>query len=212
MIARITGTLIELNIESNSVVLDLGDVAYEVMVPGYSVSDLSQQLNRVITLYCLEYFEGSSAGGNLVPRLIGFPQGQDKAFFERFISVKGIGVRKAIRALSRPLADIAYSIENGDAKMLATLPEIGKRTAQQIIAELQGKMEDFARAATHTAGVAKKPLTQIEVEALEILIQLGERRSEAEEFISRARQADKDIQTTDALVRAVYNFKTGVKT
>ncbi len=83
---------------------------------------------------------------------------------------------------------------------------------QQIIAELQGKMEDFARAAIHTAGVAKKPLTQIEVEALEILIQLGERRSEAEEFISRAREADKEIQTTDALVRAVYNFKTGAKT
>ena len=107
MIARITGTLIELNSEANTVVLDLGNIAYEVMVPGYSVSDLSQQLNRVITLYCLEYFEGSGAGGNLAPRLIGFPQGQDKAFFERFISVKGIGVRKAIRALSRPLADIA---------------------------------------------------------------------------------------------------------
>jgi len=209
MIARITGALIELNTDKNTVMLDVGDIAYEVMVPGYAVSDLSQQINRTITLYCLQYLEGTTAGGNLIPRLIGFPQPHDKTFFERFISVKGIGARKALRALSRPLADIAYCIENGDDKMLATLPEVGKRTAQQIIAELKGKMKDFALAATHTAGAAKKPLNEIEVEALEVLMQLGERRSEAEELLTRVREAKEDIKTTDALVHAFYRFKTG---
>jgi len=211
MIARITGSLIELNTDNNTVLLDVGDIAYELMVPGYTVSNLSEQLNRPITLYCLQYFEGNATGGNLIPRLIGFPQAHDKAFFERFISVKGIGVRKALRALSKPLADIAYSIETGDDKMLTTLPEIGKRTAQQIIAELKGKVEDFARAATGSAGVAATPLTDIEKEALEILLQLGERRTDAEDLIARVRQVSEDIDTTDALVQAVYKFKTGVK-
>jgi len=209
MIARITGTLLELDTESNSVVLELGDIAYELMVPGYAVSDLSEQRNRPITLYCLEYYEGSSAGGNLIPRMIGFPHTEDKKFFQRFISVKGIGIRKALRALAKPLAEVASYIENGDDKMLSALPEIGKRTAQQIIAELKGKMGDFALEASR-AGVARKPLSDIEREALEILLQLGERQADAEELILRATQTFDEVNSTDELVQAVYRIKAGV--
>lgn len=209
MIARITGTLVELDTESNSVVLELGDMAYELMVPGYAVSDLSEQRNRAITLYCLEYYEGSSAGGNLIPRIIGFPHAEDKKFFQRFISVKGIGIRKALRALAKPLAEVASYIESGDDKMLSTLPEIGKRTAQQIIAELKGKMSDFALEAAR-AGVARKPLSDMEREALEILLQLGERQTDAEELILRATQTFDEVRSTDALVQAVYRLKAGV--
>ncbi len=209
MIARITGTLLELDTESNSVVLEVGDLAYELMVPGYTVSDLSEQRNRPITLYCLEYYEGSSAGGNLIPRIIGFPHAGDKKFFQRFISVKGIGIRKALRALAKPLSEVASYIESGDDKMLSTLPEIGKRTAQQIIAELKGKMGDFALEAAR-AGVAHKPLSDIEREALEILLQLGERQTEAEELILRATQMFDEVQSTDTLVQAVYRIKAGV--
>jgi len=209
MIARITGTLVELDTESNSVVLELGDMAYELMVPGYAVSDLSEQRNRAITLYCLEYYEGSSTGGNLIPRIIGFPHAGDKKFFQRFISVKGIGIRKALRALAKPLAEVASYIESGDDKMLSTLPEIGKRTAQQVIAELKGKMSDFALASAR-AGVAHKPLSDMEREALEILLQLGERQTEAEELILRATQTFDEVRSTDALVQAVYRLKAGV--
>jgi holliday junction DNA helicase RuvA len=209
MIARITGSLIELDSERYAVLLEVGDIVYELMVPGYAVSDLSDQLRRTVTLHCLQYYEASGMGGNLTPRLIGFPHAQDKAFFQRFTSVKGIGARKALRALAKPLAEIAYSIENGDARMLATLPEIGKRTAEQIIAELKGKMTDFALAAGSAAGAPRKPLNAIEQEALEILLQLGERRSEAEEMISRAAKSIENIKTTDALVQAVYRVKAG---
>ena len=146
MIVLITGTLSDLDTDANSVVLELDNVAYEIMVPGYAVSDLSEKLNRTVTLHCLQYFEGSATGGNLFPRLVGFPQPGDKSFFQRFISVKGIGIRKALRALARPLSDIAVGIESADTKMLSTLPEIGKRTAPQIIAELKGKMEELGRA------------------------------------------------------------------
>ena len=206
MIARITGDLAELDSDSNTVLVELGEIAYELMVPRYAVSDLSAQLHRNITLYCLEYYEGNAAGGNLVPRLIGFPRAQDKAFFQRFISVKGIGIRKALRALARPVEEIAANIENADAKMLATLPEIGKRTAEQIIAELKGKMEDFALAATTPA---TSPLSTIEQEALEILLQLGERRRDAEELIRQVSRSGAEIDSTDALVQAVYRSKAG---
>ena len=210
MIARITGNLLELDSEANTVLLEVGDIAYELMVPGYAVSNLADQLNRIITLYCLQYYESSGgAGGNLIPRLVGFPHSRDKTFFTRFISVKGIGIRKALRALARPLADIAASIERGDDNMLVTLPEIGKRTAQQIIAELQGKMTDYAIESSGRPGVAHKPFNDIQREALEILLQLGERPGEAEELISRISETD-NIQTTDALVQAVYRSKVGI--
>ncbi|MBN1844353.1 MAG: hypothetical protein JW810_01635 [Sedimentisphaerales bacterium] len=208
MIARITGILAQLDTESNTVILEVGDIGYELMVPGYAVCDLSGQIQRPITLYCLEYYEGSSAGGNLVPRIVGFPRALDKDFFRRFLSVKGIGIRKALRALARPLDQIAAYIESGDDKMLATLPEIGKRTAVQIIAELRGKMGDFARQAARI-GAARKPLSDMEREALEILLQLGERPQDAEDLIGRAVQGFDNIATTDALIQAVYRLKAG---
>lgn len=209
MIARITGTLIELNTDTNTILLEVGQVGYELMVPGYAISDLSAHHNRTITLYCLQYYEASGIGGNMTPRLIGFPQKQDKAFFQRFISVKGIGAKKALRALSRPLADIAYSIESGDEKMLSSLPEIGKRSAQQIIAELSGKLGDFAAAATGRAAKATRTLNDVEQEAMEILLQLGERSTEAEELIGRATEKLGRIDSTDQLVQAVYKMKLG---
>jgi len=208
MKARLTGILESLDAQTGVLLLAVGDVAYEVLAPGYAVGDLSQQLHRSVTLHCLEYLEGNAMGGNLVPRLIGFLRARDKVFFQRFTSVKGIGSRKALRALARPPGELAGWIESGDDKMLATLPEVGKRTAQQIIAALKGKMGDFALEAAE-AGGGRRALTGMEREALEILLQLGERRDEAEELIARARDKFREAASTDALVQAAYRLKTG---
>jgi Holliday junction DNA helicase RuvA len=210
MIARMTGKLIGLDVEANTVLIEAGAIAYEVMVPGYSVSDLSAMRDREITLFCLEYYESSGAmGSNLIPRIMGFPQPGDKDFFQQFIKVKGIGIRKALRALAKPLADIAYMIEEGDVKMLTTLPEIGKRTAEQVVAELKGKVEMFASQATSQVGQATRTLNDVEREALEILLQLGEKRNEAQEWIERAAANLEEVDSTDVLVQAVYRLKAG---
>ena len=78
MIARITGTLVELNSESNLVLVETGPLVYELMIPGYAVTDLSGKLHQEITLHTLEYYEGSSMGNQFVPRMIGFPHAGDK--------------------------------------------------------------------------------------------------------------------------------------
>ena len=206
MIARIIGILEELDTDSSVALVEVGQLGYEVLVPGYAVSDLSARVGHEVVLYCLEYYEASGGiGGNLIPRIIGFPQAQDKQFFQRFIKVKGIGVRKALRALSRPIADVAAQIENGDTKMLATLPEIGKRTAEQIVAELKGKMDMFAASATHLRA-EHKPLSDTGQEALLILLQLGEKQADAEALIAKVLEDEPEI-TTDALVQTVYRLK-----
>ncbi len=206
MIARITGTLEEINPQAHTVLVMTEHLGYEVMVPAYAISDLSARLGTTVTLHCLQIFESAGPSGHLTPRLIGFPYQVDKLFFQRFTSVKGIGMRKALRALARPIADIAAAIEADDPKMLATLPEVGKRTAEQIIAELKGKLTAFAAPAM---AAERHPLAGIEREALEILLQLGEKRPDAENYIAAARRADNSIATTDALVQAVYRLKSG---
>ena len=125
MIVRMRGQLSEL--DEVSVTLDRDGISYEVLVPGYAVPELAASRGQSITLHTIEYLEGSSAGGNLTPRLIGFLHPEDREFFETFLTVKGVGVRKGLRALAVPVARIAADIENGDAVALARLPGIGRR-------------------------------------------------------------------------------------
>jgi Holliday junction DNA helicase RuvA len=158
----------------------------------------------------MEYYEGSPGGGNLVPRMVGFLSSGERDFFAKYTSVKGIGVKKGLRSLIMPTGTIASAIENGDEKMLMTLPMVGKRMAQQIIAELKGKMQSFAigAEAARPMGIGFKPF---QAEALEILIAWGEKRNEAIELIELACKKHPDINSAEALVPLVYRLKQGIE-
>jgi Holliday junction DNA helicase RuvA len=208
MIARIEGKLIKLDIDS--ALVQVGAVGYEVMLPSYCVSTLSDKVGTDITLCTMEYYEGTPGGGNLIPRMVGFLNASEKDFFTKFISVKGIGIKKGLRALSIPIATIAAAIEDGDDKTLMSLPEVGKRTAQQIIAELKGKLQSFAIGA-EPGRAAEARFKPFQVDALEILIAWGERRSEAMELIELACERHPDINSAEALVPLVYRLKQGVE-
>jgi Holliday junction DNA helicase RuvA len=208
MIAGIEGKLVKLDTES--ALVQVGAVVYEVMLPGYCVNSLSGLIGSDVVLCTMEYYEGSLGGGNLTPRMIGFLSEAEREFFSTFITVKGMGVRKSLRALSIPIADIAAAIEAGDEKMLMTLPGVGRRTGQQIIAELKGKLQAFAFGA-EPARAAQAQFKPYQAEALEILIAWGEKRNEAMELIELASQRHPDVQTAEALVPLVYRLKQGVE-
>ena len=208
MIAGIEGKLVQLGTET--ALVQVGSVTYEVMLPGYCVSALSGLVGTDIMLYTMEYYEGSLGGGNLVPRMIGFLSPVEREFFGKFTSVKGLGIRKGLRALGMPIADIAAAIENGDEKMLMTLPAIGRRMAQQVVAELRGKLQAFAFGA-EPAKASETTFQPFQAEALEILIAWGEKRSEAMELIELACQKHPDAKTAEALVPLVYRLKQGVE-
>jgi len=208
MIARIEGKLIRL--DTGCVLVQVGSVGYEVMIPGYCVSALSDKLGSDITLCTMEYYEGTPGGGNLIPRMVGFLNAGERDFFTKFISVKGIGIKKGLRSLSIPIATIAAAIENGDDKTLMTLPSVGKRLAQQIIAELKGKLQTFAIGA-ETLGPAEAKFKPFQAEALEILIAWGEKRAEAMELIELACERHHDINSAEQLVPLVYRLKQGVE-
>ena len=207
MIARLEGKLVKLDTES--ALVQVGAVSYEVMMPGYCISALSDRLGTDITLCTMEYYEGTLGGGNLIPRIVGFLSDAERDFFEKFTSVKGIGIRKALRSLSMPIANIASAIEAGDDKMLTALDGIGKRMAQQIIAELKGKLGSFAVGVEQAA--AKAAFKPFQAEALEILIAWGEKRNDAIELIGLACSRHPDVKSAEELVPLVYRLKQGIE-
>ncbi len=207
MIAKIEGKLIKL--DGDIALVQVGQLTYEVMLPGYCVTVLAGKIGSQIDLCTMEYYEGTPVGGNLIPRMIGFMNTAERDFFTKFTSVKGIGIKKALRLLSMPIATIASAIESGDEKMLIALDGVGKRMAAQIIAELKGKLGRFAFAESAApAGIAFKPF---QAEALEILIAWGEKRNEAMELIELACEKHPDIKSAEQLVPLVYRLKQGVE-
>jgi Holliday junction DNA helicase RuvA len=179
MIAGIEGRLVKLDTET--ALVQVGAITYEVMLPGYGVSALAGRIGTDISLCTMEYYEGSLGGGNLIPRLVGFLTPPEREFFSTFISVKGMGIRKGLRALNIPIQDIAAAVETGDEKLLMSLPGIGRRMAQQAVAELKGKLQTFA---------------------------LG---AEAMELVDLAGKKHPEVQTAEELVPLVYRLKQGVE-
>ena len=207
MIAQIEGKLISLNDQSGLV--QVGSICYEVMLPGYAVSQLGSRIGTDITLCTMEYYEGTPGRGNLVPRMVGFLSQGEKDFFAKYISVKGMGIKKGLKSLTIPISTIAGAVESGDEKMLIALPAVGKRLAQHIIAELKGKLADFAM--DQAAVATTSAFEMFQTEAMEILIAWGEKRNEAMELISLACKKHPDIKTAEELVPLVYRLKQGIE-
>lgn len=209
MIVRLTGTLVDLSEES--VMVERDGVAREVLVPQFAIGELAACRGRVITLHTMEFYEGNQASGHLVPRMLGFLHPEDRDFFRRFVNVKGIGPRKALKALCEPVRRIATWIASGDAKALARLPGIGNRAAELIVASLKGKMDDLALAAAATPEAPSAELSSPQRDALEVLVAWGDPRADAQRWIQRAAQLHPDLQGADEWVRAAYRVKTGME-
>lgn len=208
MIARIEGKLVKL--DTQSALVQVGQVTYEVLLPGYCINALSDKIGSDITLCTMEYYEGTPASGNLIPRIVGFLDSGERDFFTTYTSVKGIGIKKGLSSLSMPIATIAAAIENGDNEMLLSLPGVGKRMAQQIIAELKGKMQSFAIGAEAVSG-AEVRFKPFQAEALEILIAWGEKRTESMELIELSCRRHPDVDSAEELVPLVYRLKQGIE-
>ena len=207
MIVRLTGILSE--VDDGAVVIERDGLAREVLVPQFTVGELAACRGQTITLHTIEFYEGNHASGHLTPRLLGFLHAEDRTFFQRFVGVKGIGPRKALKALAEPVRKIASWIESADAKALARLPGIGKRVAEMMIAELKGKVSDLALGGTTAERVSL--LSSAQRDALEVLVAWGDSRPDAERWIERAGQVRTDLTSPDEWVRAAYRVKTGVE-
>jgi Holliday junction DNA helicase RuvA len=206
MISAITGEL--KRVEEDRVHLQCGPMLYELLVPAADVTELQVNLGEQITFHTILYLEGDAARGNLEPRLIGFIRAEDRKFFERFTTVKGIGVKTALRALTVPVGQIAQAIESKDARALVRLKGIGKRTAELMVAELAGKVADFATGYGTKAVVVGSSRPPFEEDAIRGLMALGEPRPIAERLLERVKQTHPEVSTTNALLREMLRLRT----
>ncbi|HIJ71959.1 MAG TPA: hypothetical protein HPP87_11445 [Planctomycetes bacterium] len=208
MIAQIEGKLVSLGADSG--IVQVGSLCYEVLLPGYAVKALGGKIGADITLCTMEYYEGTPGGGNLIPRMVGFLSRAERDFFGKYTSVKGMGIKKGLKSLTIPIATIADAVEAGEEKLLLSLSGVGKRLAQHIIAELKGKLGDFAIGAG-AASDARAAFETFQVEAMEILVAWGEKRTDAMELIDLACRKHPDIKSAEALVPLVYRIKQGIE-
>ena len=194
MISRIEGVLEDV-VEGVAEVRVGEGLVHELLVPACDAGELLTQQGRRVSFFTLHYLESQGQGSHFVPRLIGFSSREQRAFFELLTTVKGIGNRKALRAMQVSHGRMAEAIAAGDAKFLSTLPEIGKRTAESTIVELKGKLDPFlkdpsatrralekgavAAAAAVGAAMALAQPSGPAADAEDVLVALGEQRSQA---------------------------------
>jgi Holliday junction DNA helicase RuvA len=208
MIRGIEGRIVA--VEAGFVLVRCDHLVYELLIPAADAQRLGAMIGETAAFHTLHYMEGSGQGATFTPRLIGFESAADRAFFELFTTVKGVGNRKALRALALPVSAIAEAIAGRDADLLKSLPEIGKRTAETIIAELHGKVDRFIEFKPAAEGeAAPESATQVALmqDAVGVLTQLGEPKLQARQLVERAITADPTIDTADALVAAAYRLK-----
>ena len=209
MISRISGKLIDKS--EDFIILDVNGVCYEVLIPGAIMNCLNDKIdgNGIISLITYHYFQIEPSRG--YPFLIGFLNEIEREFFEKFITVSGIGPKAACKALKMPISVIAQAIDTGDISILKSLPGIGMQRAREIIAKLQGKVGKFGLIQDRTGGSAINPSRgkdTIKEEALDVLLQLQYKKFEAENMIEAALRRNTDINTAEELLNEVYKQKT----
>lgn len=200
MIGYLEGKVIKK--EDNRIILLVNRIGYEILLPEIVMESMNNKVpGDELALYI--YYQQTERQPK--PVLIGFNLEIEKEFFEYFISVEDIGPLKAVKALNISIRDIARAIENRDVNKLRQLKGIGNRTAQKIIATLEGKMDKFALI-RHGAKKEMPVMVDASEQVLEVLIkQLGYKAPDAKQMIAEALKRKPSISTPEELFEEVYH-------
>lgn len=192
---------------SDRLVLDVAGVGYEVFLPQFVMRSLQERKDGDALELDIYYHVTDR---QLRPTLIGFNNGVERRFFEKFITVEDIGPQKAAKALVFSVSTIARAIEADDIGLLKQLPGVGERTARKMVATLRGKVTEEALLRDEGFKVlpASAPegeqLFDLRDEGIEILVSLGHRQAEAVTKVEAALKRRPDIVAAEELIREVY--------
>ena len=181
MIGRLSGRLIALSPEE--VLIDCHGVGYQVLIPLSTYYELQGRSEDETVALSIHTHVREDAFA-----LFGFWTERERALFRRLISVSGIGPKLARVVLSGMAPDdLVRSITGGDAVRLATVPGIGKKTAERMVLELRDKLDEL------TAGAAPAaPSTPGQDDLVAALVNLGYRSSHAEKAVSEVTRDEPD--------------------
>lgn len=201
MIAALRGELTRWEHESATLWLDVGGVTYEVIVPALSADWVAQhELGQELKLYI--YYHVSDR--NPRPLLIGFPRLAERDFFRKFIEVPDVGPTKAVRAMTRPVSEIARWVETEDLIALQQLPGIGKRLAQTMVARLRGRLLQEALLQDEPGDQERAHAgSDVRADAVAALEALQYTRREAERVVAEVLIERPEVDSLEALLRLV---------
>ena len=197
-------------------------MSYEVMVSAHASGVLAGRVGQSVTFQTIQYLEQQAQGASFVPRLVGFVSPEDRRLFDLLTKVKGLGVKRALRAMAAPSGEIAAAIAAGDVGALKALPEIGKKLAETIVLELREKVAELAFTAGEPGvgagrqgakggagdGGINSPQAQLTITAL---MQLGDDREGAAGRVRRALADGGEaarMWTADQLLAAVFSLRS----
>jgi Holliday junction DNA helicase RuvA len=209
MITRITGKLTRVLPEE--VRLQAGAFEYAVLVPEFVRRSLQTRIGQEVALHTVHFFDGNPMQGRVVPRLIGFLTEVELDFFDLFCTVDKVGNRKALKALVRPIKEIADAIGRQDAKWLTTLPGVGAATAEQIIATLRRKVTRFSfgpagEDGEGEPGVGANVDANVIEDAYQALMVLGNSPGDARDLLDKALVGEPPTTVQEILDR-IYRTK-----
>src|SRR5260370_21015445 len=209
MITKITGYLSQ--VLDEEVRLQAGAFEYQVLVPDFVRRALQGRIGHEVTLHTSHFLDGNPMQGKVVPRLLGFTTETELEFFELFCTVDKVGTRKAIKALVRPIKEIANAIQRQDSKWLTTLPGVGAATAEQIIATLRRKVTRFAMASEPRPAVAGGAVPAGSVidgnlfeDAYQALMALGLSPVEARLRLDKAMANGQTFTAVEEIIQAIF--------
>lgn len=209
MITRIAGKLTR--VLDEEVRLEAGPFEYQVLVPEFVRRALQLRIGQEVMLHTVHFFDGNPMQGRVVPRLIGFPTEAELDFFDLFCTVDKVGTKKALKAMVRPVKEIADAIQRQDAKWLTTLPGIGPAGAEQIIATLRRKVTRFSFIPTESED-AQSGTTPVDAAIVEdaymALMALGNNPAEARTLLDRALIGQDPPASVEVILQRIYAQKS----
>ncbi len=174
MIAKLTGTLAE--VRTDRVVLDVGGVGYDVAIPLGTFSALPSAGHKAALFVHTHVREDAI-------QLFGFVSKQEKLVFETLLGVSGIGPRVALSILSGlPLPELVGAIAAQNARVLSSIPGVGKKLAERLGVELKEKMASFGFGEVSPKGGR---ITVLD-DAIAALKNLGYKAAQAEAAVTSA--------------------------
>lgn len=212
MIGYLEGRIIRR--EADGILLLAGQIGFEILLDPVTLARVVEIEPAKETVCLYIYYHVTDRQPK--PVLIGFLTPEDKEFFQIFITVSAIGPMKAVKALSRPAGEVARAIEERDISFLSQLSGIGKRTAEKIVATLNGKVTAFVDTQAHASpestsdSIAEPRSTPIEKEDIsrqvaDVLVeQLGHSASSARRMIKEAFERRPSIASPEDLFDEIY--------
>ncbi|MDQ6788980.1 MAG: Holliday junction branch migration protein RuvA [Acidobacteriota bacterium] len=206
MIAYLSGKLLEK--EANLVIIDVGGVGYEVIIPLSTFYD-SGEAGEDVSLRIYTHVRED------VFQLFGFKTVRERELFLLLISVSGIGPKSAVTALSGMSADeIIGAIRQNNLARLNSIPGVGRKTAERLVIELRdkiAKLSAVSSAEMKAEGVASVQASEGDVydDAISALVNLGYQRNAAEKALKQAMQEGTEMSVQKLLRRSLQLLAKG---